>query len=83
MLNQLSTKVRPNRRYKTDRKDLDGRGLIDSALTSGFQGSPWQIDIKKGIKLLSDPELFAPVNKVPVEDAKKLVQYYKDSYKEA
>ena len=38
---------------------------------------------KKGIKLLTDPELFAPVNKMPVGDAKKLVQYYKDSYKEA
>ena len=28
MLDQLSTKVRPNRRYKTDRPDLDGLGLI-------------------------------------------------------
>ena len=27
MLNQLSTKVRPNIKYKTDRKDLDGSGL--------------------------------------------------------
>ena len=41
---------------------LRGQGLIDSLLTSGVQGSPWQVDIKKGIKLLSDPELFAPVN---------------------
>ena len=36
---------------------------------------------KKGIKLLTDPELWAPVNKMPVADAKKLVQYYKDQYK--
>ena len=28
MLNKLSTKVRPNIKYKTDRKDLDG-GAID------------------------------------------------------
>ena len=28
MLDQLSTSVRPNKRYKTDRKDLDG-GAID------------------------------------------------------
>ena len=28
-LNQLSTKIRPNRKYKTDRKDLDGAGIID------------------------------------------------------
>jgi len=27
LLNQLSTKVRPNRRYKTDRGDLDGAGF--------------------------------------------------------
>ena len=27
MLNQLSTKVRPNIKYKTDRKDLDGSGI--------------------------------------------------------
>ena len=27
MLDQISTKVRPNRRHKTDRPDLDGRGL--------------------------------------------------------
>ena len=26
-MEQLSTKVRPNKRYKTDRKDLDGRGI--------------------------------------------------------
>ena len=83
MLDQLSTTIRPKRKNKTDRKDLDGGGITDSLLTSGVQGSPWQVDIKKGIKLLSDPELFAPVNKMPVADAKKLVQYYKDSHKEA
>ena len=71
-INQLSTKVRPNKRYKTDRKDLDGSGIIDSLLTSGVKGSPWQVDIKKGVKLLTDPELWAPVNKMPVADAKKL-----------
>ena len=37
-MDQLSTKVRPNKRYKTDRKDLDGAGLIDGALTSGIFG---------------------------------------------
>ena len=82
-LDQLSTKVRPNKKYKTDRKDLDGSGIIDGLLTSGVVGSPWHVDYKKGIKLISDPELWAPVNKMPVADAKKLVQYYKDQYSEA
>ena len=82
-LDQLSTKIRPNKKYKTDRKDLDGRGIIDKALTSGVAGSPWFVDYKKGFKLLTDPELWAPVNKMPVKDAKKLVQYYKDQYKDA
>ena len=80
-LDQLSTKIRPNRKYKTDRKDLDGSGIIDKALTSGVAGSPWFVDYKKGFKLLTDPELWAPINKMPVNDAKKLVQYYKDQYK--
>ena len=80
-LDQLSTKIRPNRKYKTDRKDLDGAGIIDGLLTSGVAGSPWQVNYKKGIKLLTDPELWAPVNKMPVKDAKKLIQYYKDQYK--
>ncbi|MCV6598865.1 MAG: hypothetical protein OIF36_00065, partial [Alphaproteobacteria bacterium] len=82
-LDQLSTKIRPNKKYKTDRKDLDGSGVIDSLFTSGVKGSPWQVDLKKGINLITDPELWAPVNKMPVADAKKLVQYYKDSYQEA
>ena len=68
-LNQLSTKIRPNRKYKTDRKDLDGSGIIDGLLTSGIAGSPWHVDYKKGIKLITDPELWAPVNKMPVADA--------------
>ena len=70
-LDQLSTKVRPKKKYKTDRKDLDGSGIIDSLLTSGVKGSPWQVDLKKGINLITDPELWAPVNKMPVADAKK------------
>ena len=52
-------------------------------MTSGVASSPWHVDYKKGIKLLTDPELWAPVNKMPVNDAKKLVQYYKDQYKKA
>ena len=46
-INQLSTKAIPNKRYKTDRKDLDGGGIIDSLLPSGVNGSPWQVDKKR------------------------------------
>ena len=69
-LDQLSTKIRPNKKYKTDRKDLDGTGIVNGLLTSGVAGSPWH-------------ELWASVDRMPVNDAKKLVQYYKDQYKKA
>ena len=36
MLNQLSTKVRPNQRYKTDRPDLDGAGFDIHAAIGKF-----------------------------------------------
>jgi len=36
MLDQLSTKVRPNRRYKTDRPDLDGAGFDIHAAIGKF-----------------------------------------------
>ena len=64
-MDQLSTKVRPNKRYKTNRKDLDGAGLIDDAIKSGLYGSPFQVDLKKGYTILSNPDLFAPVRKMP------------------
>ena len=60
-----------------------GNEIIDSLLTSGVKDSPRQVDIKKGLKLLTDPELWTPVNKMPVADAKKLVQRHKDQYKKA
>ena len=86
-VDQLSTKVRPKGiRFKTNRKDLDGSGLEDKItnfMKSGVFGSPYQVDLKKGIKLLTDPELFAPVYKIPKEEALAKVKYYKDEYKKA
>ena len=52
-MDQLSTKVRPNKKYKTDRKDLDGRSgrgvgvgvnptlqyAFDAAKIAGYQGN--------------------------------------------
>ena len=49
----------------------------------GSGGSPWVIDFKKGWKLLSDPGLWEPVNRMKPSDARKLVQYYKDQYQKA
>ena len=81
-LNQLSTKIRPKKKYKTNRKDLDGAGIIDKALTSGIAGSPWQVDYKKGFKLLTDPTLF----KGPKLTKKQMIEnvkHYKELYKQA
>ena len=57
-LDQFSTKIRPNKNYKTDRADLDGAGLLDGLLTSGVFGSPFHVDYKKGIELLTAKDLF-------------------------
>ena len=81
-LNQLSTKIRPNRKYKTDRKDLDGGSLIDKGLKSGILGSPWQVDYKKGLKLLMDPGLFKGPS-LSKEQMKENVERYKLMYKQA
>ena len=81
-LDQLSTKIRPNRKYKTDRKDLDGAGIIDKALKSGVAGSPWQVDYKKGFELLTDPTLFKGPS-LSKEQMKENVKRYKQMYKQA
>ena len=38
MLDQLSTKIQPNKKYKTDRKDLDGGGLDTTLDQLGIPG---------------------------------------------
>ena len=82
-LDQLSTKIRPNKRYETDRKDLDGAGLLDDLLTSGVVGSPYHVDYKKGTELLKDPDLLKTPNKQEIADMKERVKYYKEQYKKA
>ena len=63
MLDQLSTKIRPNKKYKTDRKDLDlrsGAGLFDSVL--GQLGTPGKAATKSmdvvGTLIPSTKEVF-------------------------
>ena len=72
-LDQLSTKTRPKKNYKTNRKDLDGAGLLDSALTSGVFGSPFHVDYKKGLELLTAPDLFKTPTKQEKADMKERV----------
>ena len=46
-IDQLSTAIRPKKKYKTNRKDLDGGGLL-SNLAYGFNYAPWTRPPKKG-----------------------------------
>ena len=82
-LDQLSTKIRPNKGYKTDRNDLDGAGLREDLLTSGVFGSPFHVDYIKGLELLKDPDLFKTPNKQEITNMKEQVKYYKEQYKKA
>ena len=51
-MDELSTKVRPNKKYKTDRKDLDGRS------GSGVGGNIFEDMAKKLNDIVSDPQKF-------------------------
>ena len=46
-IDQLSTAIRPKRNYKTNRKDLDGSGLLTN-LAYGFNYAPWTRPPQKG-----------------------------------
>ena len=70
LFNQLSTKVRPNRRYKTDRPDLDGRGI---PVPFPF------VDLRKAWSVLSDPTLFKGP-KVSEKEGMAIVNEYKRQY---
>ena len=62
-IDQLSTAIRPKKPYKTNRKDLDGSGLL-SNLAYGFNYAPWTrppqkgkgVDIHKAIGKLPKPK---------------------------
>ena len=60
-IDQLSTAIRPKRNYKTNRKDLDGGGLINPFdLIYGPNYAPWTrgkgIDVHKAIAKLPKPK---------------------------
>ena len=46
-IDQLSTAIRPKKKYKTNRKDLDGGGVAVSNLAYGFNYAPWTRPPKK------------------------------------
>ena len=81
-LDQLSTKIRPKKKYKTDRKELDGAGILDKALSLGVFGSPWHVDYKKALELLTDPTLFKgpSLSKKQMEEN---IKHYKELYRQA
>ena len=59
-IDQLSTAIRPKKAYLTNRKDLDGSGLL-SNLAYGFNYAPWTrigrgVDIHKAIGKLPKPK---------------------------
>ena len=63
-IDQISTAIRPKLNYKTNRKDLDGGGLLTNMLY-GFNYAPWtrppprkgkRVDIHKAIGKLPKPK---------------------------
>ena len=62
---------------------MDSAGLLDSALTSGIFGSPFHVDYKKGLELLTAPDLFKTPTKQEKADMKEHVKYYKEQHNKA
>ena len=64
-IDQLSTAIRPKRNYKTNRKDLDGSGLL-SNLAYGFNYAPWTAPKKgKGAKRAKGVDIHKAIGKRP------------------
>lgn len=76
-LDQLSTKVRPDIKYKTDRMDLDSDLYKGEWLPIPFPFVDW----KKGWDVLTAPGVFTPA-KVSAKEGRALVAEYKRQYKD-
>ena len=64
-IDQLSTAIRPKRNYKTNRKDLDGSGLL-SNLAYGFNYAPWTRPKKgKGAQRAKGVDVHKAIGKLP------------------
>ena len=64
-IDQLSTAIRPKRNYKTNRKDLDGGGLL-SNLAYGFNYAPWTRPKKgKGAQRAKGVDIHKAIGKLP------------------
>ena len=69
-IDQLSTAIRPKRNYKTNRKDLDGSGLLGEAslsnLAYGFNYAPWTRPKKgKGAQRAKGVDIHKAIGKLP------------------
>ena len=64
-IDQLSTAIRPKRAYKTNRKDLDGGGLL-SNLAYGFNYAPWTRPTKgRGAQRAAGIDVHKAIGKLP------------------
>ena len=64
-IDQLSTAIRPKRVYKTNRKDLDGGGLL-SNLAYGFNYAPWTRPTKgRGAQRAAGIDVHKAIGKLP------------------
>ena len=64
-IDQLSTAIRPKKAYKTNRKDLDGSGLL-SNLAYGFNYAPWTRPKKgKGAQRAKGVDIHKAIGKLP------------------
>ena len=78
LLINWATKIRPNKKDKTDRADLHGAELLDGLLTSGVFGFPYHVDYKKGVELLAAKDLFKTPTKQEKLSMKERVKAYKE-----
>ena len=66
-IDQLSTVIRPKKAYKTNRKDLDGAGLLTD-LAWGFNYAPWTNPVRKkgkGAKRAKGVDVHKAIGKLP------------------
>ena len=54
---------------------ITGSGITDKITKSGVAGSPWQVDLKKGYDLITDPGLWKIPKNKKLPKRKKVLQH--------